>query len=319
MLLNVRHRTQYRYADQVSECVMEVRLQPPTSYRQRLLSFNLAVEPKAQLFSYEDHLGNVVHHFDVPQPHDELTMTAQALVETIPPPDLPVALAPAEWEALDADTRGGAFFDYLRPHGFATASEKLAGFMAESGLNDPRGVDPLSAVWRLSERMKANLRYAPGASDVESPIDEALEARSGVCQDFSHIMITICRSWGIPARYVSGYAYEAKKSPAAETSHAWVELYLPSLQWVGFDPAKNRPVNEGYVAVAIGLDYSDVPPTRGVYKGDADSELLVAVDVRPPQQEAKSPDLTRLFRGRPQAQKAPKVDAPYREYQQQQQ
>src|SRR5262249_22590678 len=115
----------------------------------------------------------------------------------------------------------------------------------------------------------------------DSPIDLALEAKKGVCQDFAHIMIAICRAWGVPARYVSGYLFTDRDGDRSDpdATHAWVEVFLPSLRWVGIDPTNNILAGERHVAVAVGRDYGDVPPSRGVYKGEADSELDVAVSV----------------------------------------
>src|SRR5438270_6377221 len=121
---------------------------------------------------------------------------------------------------------------------------------------------------------------------VDSPIDEALRLRKGVCQDYAHITITLARQLGIPCRYVSGYLYQPVRSQdrsSGEATHAWVEAYLPDLGWVGFDPTNNTTTDERHIRVAIGRDYADVPPTRGVYRGKAESELAVTVRIAPSQ------------------------------------
>jgi transglutaminase-like putative cysteine protease len=133
----------------------------------------------------------------------------------------------------------------------------------------------------------------------DSPIDEALAHGRGVCQDFAHIMIAICRSWGIPARYVSGYLFtdrEAGDRSSPDASHAWVEVFLPSLRWVGFDPTNNVLTGERHIVVATGRDYADVPPSRGVFKGDAESELSVAVQVRRARAAQADPEFLRQTR-----------------------
>jgi transglutaminase-like putative cysteine protease len=125
-------------------------------------------------------------------------------------------------------------------------------------------------------------QYVPNSTKVDSPIDDALEARKGVCQDFSHIMIALARRLRIPCRYVSGYLFhEAKdKDRSLESaSHAWVEALLPKLGWTAFDPTNNLIGGDRHIRVALGRDYADVPPTRGVYKGEAQSELTVSVTV----------------------------------------
>lgn len=283
MLLEIRHVTQYRYAAPVRESVMEVWMQPQKSSRQRLVSFDLELDPAAQLFSFADSFGNPVYHFDVPQPHDQLTITAHAAVETQPPPRLPEDLDGGEWDRLRTDHVRGEYFDFLRPHGFAHESEALAAFARDRKLDALRAQDPLSAVRDLCRALYEAFGYETGVTRADSPIDDMLRSGRGVSQDFAHVMITLCRSWGVPARYVSGYLFtDASKGDRSEpdATHAWVEVFLPSLRWIGLDPSNNCEATERHVACAVGRDYSDVPPSRGVYKGDAEHQLAVGVSVR---------------------------------------
>src|SRR4029077_2183589 len=128
-----------------------------------------------------------------------------------------------------------------------------------------RGTDPLDTLRRLTGDIFERFEYSPQVTRVDSPIDEALGARHGVCQDFAHIMIALVRGLGVPCRYVSGYLFQqsdgAVRSSSAAT-HAWVEAWLPDLGWVGFDPPNNLAATEGHIRVAVGRDYADVPPTR---------------------------------------------------------
>jgi transglutaminase-like putative cysteine protease len=129
---------------------------------------------------------------------------------------------------------------------------------------------------------------------VDSPIDHALESRQGVCQDFAHIMIGLTRRIGIPCRYVSGYLFHkaGDKTRSAEgATHAWVETLLPGLGWVGLDPTNNVLAGERHVRTSVGRDYADVPPTKGVFKGSADSQLLVSVQVAPSDAPPLEPEL----------------------------
>lgn len=322
MLLEIKHLTQYRYAGSVRESVMELWMQPQKTNRQRLVSFELQIDPVAHTFSYGDLYGNAVYHFDVPHPHEVLTIRAQAAVETTAPPPMPTELDMGEWDRLKSDFIKGDCFDFLRPHGFATPTQLLAAFVAEHELEELRRTDPLTAVVRLSEVIYGAFSYLPGVTEADSPIDLALQTKSGVCQDFAHIMITICRQWGIPARYVSGYLFTDRQSSDRsdpDATHAWVEVFLPSLRWVGFDPTNNLWAGERHVAVAVGRDYNDVPPSRGVYKGDSESELFVAVSIGRAKQVLVEPQLMRSG-ARPKSDAPrPAQDAAYREYQQQQQ
>lgn len=297
MLLEVRHVTQYHYAETVRESVMEVWMQPQKGAHQRLVSFELELDPPAQLFSYADAFGNAVYHFDVPQPHDRLSIIARSAVETQPPAPLPDALDLGEWDRLRSEFVRGEHFDFLHPHGFAKESDALKAFVAERGLDALRARDPLTALRTLSSTIYESFGYEPGVTDAESHIDVALEAKRGVCQDFAHIMLAICRLWGVPARYVSGYLFtdrEAGDRSDPDATHAWVEVFLPSTRWIGFDPTNNVMAGERHVAAAVGRDYSDVPPSRGVYKGDAESQLAVGVSVRRARAAITEPEFIRV-------------------------
>jgi len=297
VLLEIRHVTQYRYASLVRESVMEVWMQPQKSARQRLVSFDLELDPPAQVFSYPDSFGNAVYHFDVPQPHDKLTITARSAVETQPAPPAPDQLDRGEWDRLRSEFLRGENFDFLHPHGFARQSEALRAYMAEHQVDAMRSRDPLSAVRELAKLIYDSFGYEAGVTRADSPIDDVLKARKGVCQDFAHVMIAICRSWGIPARYVSGYLFTDRKHgdrSDPDATHAWVEVFLPSLRWIGFDPTNNTPATERHVACAVGRDYSDVPPSRGVYKGESESQLAVGVSVRKARAALSDPEFLRV-------------------------
>ena len=297
MLLEVRHVTQYHYAETVRESVMEVWMQPQKGIRQRLVSFELELDPAAQLFSYADPFGNAVYHFDVPQPHDRLNIVARSAVETQAPPPLPDALDQGEWDRLRSDFVRGENFDFLTHHGFAIETPALRAYVAQHELDELRRRDPLTAVRRLSETIYASFAYEAGVTHADSPIDQALEAGRGVCQDFAHIMIAICRSWGIPARYVSGYLFtdrQAGDRSDPDATHAWVEVFLPSTRWIGLDPTNNVEAGERHIAAAVGRDYNDVPPSRGVYKGEAESQLAVGVSVRRARAALTEPEFIRI-------------------------
>ena len=323
MLLEIRHVTDYHYERLVRESVMELWMQPQNSPRQRLISFELELDPRAQLFSYPDTFGNAVYHFDVPQPHDALRIIARSAVETERPPALPDSLDIGEWDRLRSDFVRGECFDFLRPHGFVAITPRLAAFVEKAGLDSLRQRDPLSAVRALNTALYEAFGYDAEATTAESPIDVALKAKAGVCQDFAHIMLTICRGWGLPARYVSGYLFTDRKHQDRsdpDATHAWVEVFLPSLRWVGFDPTNNVLAGERHVTVAIGRDYADVPPSRGVYKGEADSQLAVAVQVRRARAALTEPEFIRATRPNfPGGRRRKDNDALIREQQQQQQ
>ena len=280
LFYSVRHVTRFRYSAPISESMMEVHMQPRGEGAQRLHSFHLATNPRAHLMSYGDELANTIHHFDIPDRHAELSLTARALVELHPPQPLPEALDAAAWTELDALTATDEYWDTLEPSRFARPSALLHELAQE--LDVRRGDDPLTTLRDLTAKLYHALEYVPRSTRADSPIDDALRDRRGVCQDYTHIMIALVRGLCIPCRYVSGYLYHrggGLDRSSAGATHAWIEALLPRLGWVGFDPTNNLVVGDRHIRVAIGRDYDDVPPTHGVFKGHADSELSVAVQV----------------------------------------
>ncbi|MEQ1870549.1 MAG: transglutaminase family protein [Vicinamibacterales bacterium] len=283
MLYTVRHVTRFAYESPISESVMEVRMQPRTDANQRCIQFSLTTAPASRVLMYQDHDGNIVHHFGIPARHSRLTLTAEALVEVGPPPLIPIDLGDGAWEQLDAITASGEFWEYLNASPYTRPTPLLDAFATEIGLG--RQDDPLLLLRRVNAAVYERFEYSPQSTRVDSPIDEALEARKGVCQDFAHIMIALIRPMGIPCRYVSGYLLHNDRADRSvdDATHAWVEAYLPDLGWVGFDPTNNRLAEERHILVAVGRDYADVPPTRGVFSGVSAvrAELAVAVRVGP--------------------------------------
>jgi transglutaminase-like putative cysteine protease len=283
MRYTIRHLTQFRYTSPVAEGVTEVRMQPSTTPFQQCLAFRLQVRPSATVLSYQDHLGNTVHHFTQPALHKELSIQAESEVLVSPRPPLPGSLTPEDWERIDAAVSGGEHWDLLMPSEQTGPTALLAGLARELGVE--RRSDPLSVLLGLNMAIHRTFAYDAKSTRVDSPIDEALTYRRGVCQDFSHVMLALVRNYlHIPCRYVSGYLHPRRDdASAAAATHAWVEVLLPGLGWVGFDPTNNMLAGERHIQVAIGRDYQDVPPTRGVFKGNGGSDLSVTVRVRPVQ------------------------------------
>ena len=282
MFYFIRHVTRFAYSSPVTESVTEIRMQPRTESNQRCLQFEVSTQPRARILGYRDYAGNIVHHFDIPGRHTQLKITAESNVEIIPTAPLPDRLDDDVWNALDAIGDSGEYWDYLFPSKFAVNTELLNQLKDE--LQIERRGDPLQLLLRINSAISEKFDYAPQSTSVDSPIDDALRARKGVCQDFAHIMIALVRQLRIPCRYLSGYLYHetgGHDRSAADATHAWVEAYLPQLGWIGFDPTNNLIAGERHIRTAIGRDYADVPPTRGIFKGLASSELSVAVQVSP--------------------------------------
>jgi transglutaminase-like putative cysteine protease len=283
MYYSIRHLTKFLYSTAVSESMMETRMHPRSDQNQRCLTFHLSVSPRCRVFSYRDHLANQVHHFDIPGMHGQLVIVAESLVEVQPAPQVPAFLAPGAWADLDAMVERGDYWEMLLPSEFAAATQALDDLAAE--LDVRRRDDPLMVLHRLNQQMYEYFDYKPNSTRVDSPIDLALSTKAGVCQDFAHIMITLVRSkLRIPCRYVSGYLFHGESDmdrSVSTATHAWIEALVPHLGWVGFDPTNWLVAGDRHIRTAIGRDYADVPPTHGIFRGRADSELTVAVRVTP--------------------------------------
>jgi transglutaminase-like putative cysteine protease len=280
LFYSIRHLTKFVYSKPVSESVMEVRMHPRSDSNQRCLTFSLSVSPRCRVFSYRDHLSNNVHHFDIPGQHEQLVIIAEALVEHQPLAEIPAFLAPDAWGELDAIVSEGDYWEMLLPSEFALPTPALEDLAGELGAY--RRDDPMTLLCELNKKLYDYFSYSPRTTRVDSPIDEALRSRQGVCQDFAHIMIALVRQLGIPCRYVSGYLYHRKEDndrSISDATHAWVEAFLPHLGWVGFDPTNALIATDRHIRTALGRDYADVPPTRGIFLGRTQSDLYVAVQV----------------------------------------
>ncbi|WP_420237358.1 transglutaminase family protein [Telmatobacter bradus] len=321
---SIRHLTRFRYTRSISESIMETRMHPRSDSNQHCLSFALSVSPRCRVFSYRDHLGNNVQHFDIPGEHNQLVIVAESILELQPSAEIPAFLSSDAWDELEALVHTGDSWEMLLPSTFAVETPALKELARK--LDVVRRDDPLMLVHELNRRLFEYFEYEPRSTRVDSPIDEAILSRKGVCQDFTHTMIALLRQVRIPARYVSGYLYRSREDNDRSTpdaTHAWVEAFLPHLGWVGFDPTNNLVAHHRHIRTAVGRDYADVPPTHGIFRGKTESELYVAVHVeasaQPPALDRKLPipeDWSVLVE---RAQQVPAATVPFVDLQQMQQ
>ena len=324
MIYSVTHATTFTYEPAVRESVMEVRLQPRSDGPQHCLTFELEVSPSANIMQYRDFMGNTVHHFDIAGSHAQVKVIARSTVEMQPVTPIDFAAA-GNWydldRTIDSASANEDYWEMLLPSQFAKSSDRLDDLAKE--LQCQRRDTPLALLTELNQAIYQSFDYVPNSTSVDSPIDHALISRQGVCQDFAHIMIALVRPLRIPCRYVSGYMFhrdearEKKDRSLEGASHAWIEAFIPSLGWTAFDPTNNLIGADRHIRVALGRDYADVPPTRGVHKGEAQSALSVAVTVSPsdaPPPEQLPPTL--VIHSRPMQPRTSRID---HEQQQQQQ
>lgn len=292
MLLHILHETAYDYVPAVRTGQHMAHLKPLHGGRQRLVSHRLTVHPTpAQQTESVDVYGNTRAFFGLPGSHEELHVVAESLVETSAPPEPGPGLP---WEEVRERMRYHRASRYDPASEFAFASPYVPrhqDFVDYAQASFPRARPLLEGARDLMHRIHADFEYETTATDVNTPALEALSLRKGVCQDLAHVMLGCLRSLGLPARYVSGYLLTAPppgqpRLVGSDASHAWVSLYLPGGddepgEWTELDPTNDRAPGEDYVTLAIGRDFSDVSPMRGVIHGGASHRLRVAVTVAP--------------------------------------
>lgn len=298
MLLHVTHETRYEYSPAVETAQHLAHLKPLATASQWLVSHKLAIEPPpAQRSEVPDVYGNTRAFFALEATHDSLVVTAESVVETGAPQLAPGIARELPWEAVRERFRyrKDATFDpaseFVFPSPYVPRHDDFAAYARASFAPERPTFD---VAMDLTERMYRDFAYDADSTEINTPAAEALAQRKGVCQDFAHIMIACFRVMGLPARYVSGYLLTQPppgqpRLVGADASHAWVSVYLPGEGdgpestggWADFDPTNGRQPGEDYVALAIGRDYSDVSPMRGVLHGGARHTLKVGVTVRP--------------------------------------
>ncbi len=264
MKLEVVHETRYRYAGPIAETVMEVRLRPMDGNGQRCVKFDLDVSSGLEPRAYRDGYGNNVHYFNLVRPHARFNVISRSVVET--------GLEP------DADPGEELVKDFLR---FRAPVKDVPG-VRELASRHPvtdheSGPDVERALDELTITINREFAYDRAVTNVYSAVDDVLALRAGVCQDFAHLFIAVARAMGVPARYVSGYIHDPRERGVMGASHAWGEAWVPNRGWVGYDATHPVRITEHHVRVAVGRDYTDAAPTRGVFVGSATGTLNVRV------------------------------------------
>lgn len=296
-LWRVAHRTEYVYDDDVAASYGRTYLIPRHGDGQRRLDCRVVVEPEpAELRAHTDFFGNRSAYFAVRSAHRRLVVTAESLVAVDRPAPARDALRGlrardvsdrlADRDDLDEDLLAARA--YLLPSPMIARLDAVADFAADL-LRPGRSLDEV--VVALLDRIAAEFSYVAGATTINTPLGEVLASREGVCQDFAHLAVAALRAAGLAARYVSGYV--ATRPPpgrarlvGADASHAWASVFAPGVGWVDFDPTNRQFVDDAYVVVALGRDYGDVPPLRGViFTESTESTMTVSVDMAPAELE----------------------------------
>ena len=273
MKWEILHRTRFNYASPVRDSFNEVRLQPQTNDQQTVDSFLLKVFPPARLRHYPDFYRNTIHHFEIPEPHASLTVESQVRVTTWSAPFLAEDATPFPMARIEEALLWEWSYDFLQASRFVdTLPETWRLALDVVGYQQ----DTWQAALALMRFVHTHLRYEAASTHVHTHMRDVLAQRRGVCQDFAHVLLGLCRAVRIPACYVSGYL----ATESASATHAWVEVLIPGIGWRALDPTHNCQPGETYVKIAVGRDYADVAPISGHYVGNTERTLAVSVQIK---------------------------------------
>ena len=297
MDFEITHVTDYAYANAAAEAYLETRLAPPDEPGQTVLRRRLEIAPATRTSAYTDFFGNAVEFFSLPYRHKSLTITSRVEVRTqrVPLPDPALEVSVNEARQLLSGAVLAEVFDYVQPTEVVLTGREAIQW-AKRYLP---GREPLGpALFALNRAVYSQFQYVSGATNNSTPLHEIWKHKRGVCQDFAHVMISVLRTAGLPARYVCGYI-EAVAPPEANAdadlpargaprttlvgaiaTHAWVEVLVPGMTWVALDPTNDQWCGERHVAVSRGRDFRDATPVRGTFKGAGKQRMKVKVFMR---------------------------------------
>jgi transglutaminase-like putative cysteine protease len=275
MRLQVYHRTIFEYAAPVVDSVNTLHLEARKFPFQQTISSLIRVLPATRLRKFEDLFQNVCHHFEIPKEHTKLEIESRLKVQNLrlTIPDESFQATPNDLQ--DAATRERTW-QYLQDSQYVVHHSQLWKQAIDLTFDEVTIHGKSLAIMRW---IHETFRYQPGVTQVSTTIAQAYDLLAGVCQDFTHVMLAMCRSIGLPARYASGYLYNGPSDQlvGAQASHAWCEVYLPHVGWIGYDPTNNTMADDRYVKAAVGRDYEDVAPIKGLYRGTSQSRMIVDV------------------------------------------
>lgn len=290
MIYDIRHVTTYNYASPVSFARCALRLEPASGGGQTLVSYRVEIKPKPATRTIRtDFFGINTESILIDTPHRALRIDSRARVD-VDRPALPRDAQSPSWDGIRELAFGASHTDATSPVNYIFASplvplQTLITAYAQQSFTPGRGI--LAGAVELMRRIYTEFKYQSGATTISTPLEDVFAQRSGVCQDFAHIMVSGLRGLGLPAAYVSGYLRTEpppgqKRLEGADATHAWATVWCgPSLGWIGFDPTNDLLVANDHIILAVGRDFSDVSPVDGVIVGSRRQRLGVAVDVVP--------------------------------------
>jgi len=275
-IFKIHHVTRYDYDRPVKESINEIRIYPYQCAEQEMLEHELVITGQPDILTFNDYWNNKTGIFNVMAQHKELVIESKLLVRTTLPSQLRINFH-AGWEELAQEVkRDMQLVEFAKPD--LIKKQQHIKELTEQMLQDNRSVP--AAVEFCNEFIYKYFKYIKGITNIETTVDEILHHKSGVCQDFAHLMLQILRTANIPARYVSGYICPNKNGMRGEgATHAWVEAWLPGYGWAGIDPTNNVWVTNNHIKLAVGRHFNDCSPVKGAFKGPARQRLSIYVSV----------------------------------------
>ncbi|ALJ06070.1 hypothetical protein APS56_13430 [Pseudalgibacter alginicilyticus] len=273
----IKHLTKYTYSDYVIDGASQIMLYPIKDNFQNVASQRITISGNPSVETYLDYYNNVVGTFMSVEPHNSLSIVSDVEVTTYSKifPDDSVSTSD-QWAELEALKKNIYYIDFYGYTKFSGTKDILNLIKTK----DLKTTSPYKILQELCEYVHNKFKYIPGVTTVKSSLDDVWALKAGVCQDFTSVLLQIVRMFGIPARYVSGYICPNEEITRGEgATHAWVEAYIPFYGWLGFDPTNNALANENHVRLAVGKDYNDCSPVKGVFKGKVEDKLFVKVTV----------------------------------------
>ncbi|WP_067144672.1 transglutaminase family protein [Pseudotamlana agarivorans] len=273
----IKHITEYNYSDPVYDAASQMMLHPIQDEYQNIPSHTLSITNNPKIETRKDFFGNTVATFMIIEPHNQLSIISEIEAVTFERA-LPEDQAPLEqqWDTYKQLQYNPSFMDFLNHKPFDGTS------VISNLINDEKllSTSPFKATMTLCDYIYNNFKYIQGITNVDSNLNDVWALKAGVCQDFSILLIQMVRMLGIPARYVSGYICPNQAGSRGEgATHAWVEVYIPFYGWLGLDPTNNVIANQYHVRLAVGRNFKDCTPVKGVYTGQAEEDLFVKVEI----------------------------------------
>lgn len=282
MRFEIAYRLRFEYENVVRHAHNELRACPVSDPHQSLLAYRTVIHPAARVQSHTDYWGTRVDAYGIREPHVAVEVLAEASVETQP---RALAVASPALDLLEDPAFREPLIEFLAPTRHTEPGPRVDALAAD--VRAGASADVVSTVLDLQRRVHRRLSYEPGTTHIGITPDEVLDGGVGVCQDYAHVAVAVCRRLGIPARYVSGYFFAtddrtgaAAADEATVQTHAWFEAAIPGVGWLALDPTNALEVGERHVVIGRGREYDDVLPFRGVFSGSSTLAMSAEVVMR---------------------------------------